>query len=406
MKFEELLSNQNFKYLTYIIISILIIEFIFSILVIKFTNYTEIDWIAYMQEVEGFLSGERNYSLLKGDTGPLVYPAGFLYVFAFLRYLTSNGTDVRTGQYIFLVIYIFVLALVLNLYKCTKNVPLYSWLLLILSKRVHSIFLLRMFNDCIAILFGYASLLLFINQKWKTGSLLYSIAVSVKMNMLLWAPGILLVYILSLGFKHTIKCLFICAGVQLILGYPFLSTYPLEYISNSFNLGRSFIYKWTVNLKFLPEEIFLNKKLSVLLLFLTILFYALFAHKFFKEISFHLNTGNSKKKSDSLIAFSGRKLEPDVIIFIVFVSNFIGIVFARSLHYQFYAWYFHMLPYLLWKCNIPNPLRFICWLVVELAFNTFPSTAWSSLLLSLVHVFILLKLYFTPSPTPLFSPIK
>lgn len=33
---------------------------------------TEIDWIAYMQEVEGFLNGTLNYTLLKGQTGPLV----------------------------------------------------------------------------------------------------------------------------------------------------------------------------------------------------------------------------------------------------------------------------------------------------------------------------------------------
>lgn len=33
---------------------------------------TEIDWRAYMQEVEGYLDGELNYVNLKGDTGPLV----------------------------------------------------------------------------------------------------------------------------------------------------------------------------------------------------------------------------------------------------------------------------------------------------------------------------------------------
>lgn len=43
---------------------------------------TEIDWVAYMQEVEGFLDGERNYRNLRGDTGPLVYPAGFIYVYS------------------------------------------------------------------------------------------------------------------------------------------------------------------------------------------------------------------------------------------------------------------------------------------------------------------------------------
>lgn len=33
---------------------------------------TEIDWVAYMQEVEGVLNGTFDYALLKGNTGPLV----------------------------------------------------------------------------------------------------------------------------------------------------------------------------------------------------------------------------------------------------------------------------------------------------------------------------------------------
>jgi uncharacterized cupin superfamily protein len=33
---------------------------------------TEIDWIAYMEEVAGFLSGDWDYANLKGQTGPLV----------------------------------------------------------------------------------------------------------------------------------------------------------------------------------------------------------------------------------------------------------------------------------------------------------------------------------------------
>lgn len=37
----------------------------------------------------------------------------------------------------------------------------------------------------------------------------------------------------------------------------------------------------------------------------------------------------------------------------MFVSNYIGIVFARSIHYQFYCWYFHAIPYLL-CCNCIN----------------------------------------------------
>lgn len=42
---------------------------------------TNIDWDAYMEEVEGVVNGTYDYTLLKGDTGPLVYPAGFVYIF-------------------------------------------------------------------------------------------------------------------------------------------------------------------------------------------------------------------------------------------------------------------------------------------------------------------------------------
>ena len=33
---------------------------------------TEIDWIAYMQEVGGVIGGEYDYANLRGDPGPLV----------------------------------------------------------------------------------------------------------------------------------------------------------------------------------------------------------------------------------------------------------------------------------------------------------------------------------------------
>ncbi|KAK3199066.1 hypothetical protein Dsin_022481 [Dipteronia sinensis] len=46
--------------------------------------------------ISGFLEGERDYSNLKGDTGPPVYPDGFLYVSSAVQYIT--GGEVYPAQ--------------------------------------------------------------------------------------------------------------------------------------------------------------------------------------------------------------------------------------------------------------------------------------------------------------------
>lgn len=47
-------------------IAILVTELVLNILIVQRVNYTEIDWIAYMQQCEGFLNGTTNYAHLKG----------------------------------------------------------------------------------------------------------------------------------------------------------------------------------------------------------------------------------------------------------------------------------------------------------------------------------------------------
>ena len=90
---------------------------------------TEIDWVAYMQEVEGWaVEGHTDYTLLRGDTGPLVYPAGFLYIYRGLRYVVGDAgrsaAAIRTAQWIFSALYLVVLAIVLAIYgraRCVEE---------------------------------------------------------------------------------------------------------------------------------------------------------------------------------------------------------------------------------------------------------------------------------------------
>ena len=56
----------------YIMVCLWILEIVLNLFIIHRINYTEIDWRAYMQEVEGVVNGTYDYYKLQGDTGPLV----------------------------------------------------------------------------------------------------------------------------------------------------------------------------------------------------------------------------------------------------------------------------------------------------------------------------------------------
>lgn len=75
-----------------------------------------------MQEVEGFLNGTLDYAYLKGDTGPLVYPAGFVYIYSVLYFATEHGTNIRAAQWIFVALYLLMIYQVFQLYAKTKKV--------------------------------------------------------------------------------------------------------------------------------------------------------------------------------------------------------------------------------------------------------------------------------------------
>ncbi|ONK70221.1 uncharacterized protein A4U43_C05F31510 [Asparagus officinalis] len=105
---------------------------------------------------------------------------------------------------------------------------------------------------------------------------------------------------------------------------------------------------------------------------------------------------------------SYRPLSKEHIVTLMFVGNFIGIMCARSLHYQFYSWYFFSLPFLLWKTPFPTPLRLILFFGIEFCWNVYPSNTFSSVLLFCLHLFILWGLWIAPSeyPTSIENPLN
>jgi hypothetical protein len=83
---------------------------------------------------------------------------------------------------------------------------------------------------------------------------------------------------------------------------------------------------------------------------------------------------------------------------------FAGIVFCRSLHYSFYIWYFHLIPFLLRLAGLSIPVRVLVALALEWAWNQWQgykahdefnscATWWGSSGMFAVHIFILWRLW-------------
>ncbi|CAG9310911.1 ALG3 [Blepharisma stoltei] len=380
------------------ILGLLLVELIVGIIIIEKRSYTEIDWIAYMQEVEGFLKGDWNYLNLKGDTGPLVYPAGFVYIYSALYYITDLGKNIKLGQQIFLGLYLLNLFTVLNIYKRIKNhTGILAMVLCCLSYRVHSIFLLRLFNDPIAITFMHLSIWLMIKNKWALAIIVYSIALSVKMNILLYLPGVLLLLNWSKNYRLMVLALLYIIVFQIIIAIPFLSVNPSGYLVRAFDFGRKFEMKWSVNMQFLPLDIFLSSKFHLLLLVSHVgcLIWFLISKasdgNTIKERLQSLNLPSSVKEFISP-KNQNKTLDSFTIVFTLFTINLIGITFARSLHYQFYSWYFYSLPFFV-CLGTKTHVKLACFIGIESVFIAYPPHPTFSYFLHMFHLYLLSRTF-------------
>uniref|UniRef100_A0A7S1GPB1 dolichyl-P-Man:Man5GlcNAc2-PP-dolichol alpha-1,3-mannosyltransferase n=1 Tax=Cyclophora tenuis TaxID=216820 RepID=A0A7S1GPB1_CYCTE len=283
--------------------------------------------------------------------------------------------------------------------------------LVCLSKRLHSIYVLRLFNDGPAMLLLFASICCMIRNSWKWGCFLFSLAVSIKMNILLFAPGLLLLLLQAhTTLWGTVECLTICAVTQLILGAPFLLRYPESYLRKAFELDRVFFYKWTVNWKFLSEDVFVSKQLSLVLLACHLGALAYFAIQLLKV---------AKQRVGHRIFWpSSSTMSPEYILYTMFLSNFIGICFARTLHYQFYCWYISTIPMLLLLTTstttttttatiMTKAIAMVLVMVaLEYSFHIFPATPLSSAVLQITHGYILVQCISNQFPAELLTTPK
>ncbi|RDB24043.1 putative Dol-P-Man:Man(5)GlcNAc(2)-PP-Dol alpha-1,3-mannosyltransferase [Hypsizygus marmoreus] len=363
-------------------------------LIIRFIPYTEIDWETYMVQTEVFLKGQHNYSMITGPTGPLVYPAGHVRIHKILHDITDSGRNIERAQHIYGALYVATLTLTCAIYRRARTIPNWVILLLPLSKRLHSIFVLRLFNDCWAALAVHGAILLYQGGLDDTATFLFAAALSVKMSILLYLPGLLVILFKRRGLFSTCRHLMTMVAVQTLLASPFLAEDFWAYVNSAFDLSRVFLYKWTVNWRFVDEKIFLSRQWALGLLVGHVSVLVLFGlFKWCRDdggVWRVLDRGLRQPHLPAGIA----PTTADYTATVMFTSNLIGILFARSLHYQFYSWYALQIPFLAWKTPYPLVVKLAVIAGTEYAWNVFPSTSLSSAILLGCNALLLTGVWF------------
>lgn len=254
-----------------------------------------------------------------------------------------------------------------------------------LSKRLHSVFMLRCFNDCFAAFFLWLAIFLFQRRYWTFGSLAYTWGLGIKMSLLLALPAVGVVLFLGRGFFGSLRLAMLMLETQIAMAIPFLLHDPGAYLGRAFELTRQFKYEWTVNMRMLSEEAFLSKTLAVALLAYHAADLSLFvtrrwlapAQKPLKDIVSPMLRAKSPFTEQEERRIS-QKMSPQFVLTTILVAMNIGMLFARSLHYQFYAYLAWSTPFLLWNAGLHPVVVYAAWGLQEWAWNVFPSTPASS----------------------------
>ena len=265
-----------------------------------------------------------------------------------------------------------------------QQAPPYIFPMLVLSKRMHSIFLLRNFNDCFAVFFLWAAIYAYQGRTYTIGSLLYSWGLGVKMSLFLVLPALGVVLFLARGVATGLRQASLMAQLQVLIAIPFASVNFRSYLGRAFEFSRVFFFKWTVNWRFLGEETFLNKGFHISLLVghisvLTAFILTRWLNPTGRSVQTMITRAlRGEEPLGDIQQLVSKRVTPQFVLTTILTSNVIGILFARSLHYQFFAYLGWSTPFLLWRSGMHPILQYIFWAAQEWAWLVYPSTDLSS----------------------------
>jgi alpha-1,3-mannosyltransferase len=316
---------------------------------------------AYLDQTATIWAGERDYTRVHGRTGPLVYPAGHVAFYLVVDWLSDHGRRRLLTQVIFAGVQLGATSLLGLTVLSAAPAALPYCLLWATTLRARNVFVNGLFNDGPQVLCTYAALYLLVARDRPRAALLaWSAAVSIKMSALLYAPAFLLVYWHRYGLARAVGMGIPAAALQLLLAAPFVRTHPGAYVQRAFEMGRQFHHFLSHNWKWLPEPVFHARSFHVALLLVHVAVL----------LGYYGRRGWLRRRRAAVAV----ALWPRADILDAFVvTNLVGVVCARSLHYSFYVWYVHTLPWLYMRLRLPAPAVALLVGSIEWAWNQWQS---------------------------------
>ena len=110
--FKRCCSSWTFCTLALIVGECLIVTFI-----VARVTYTEIDYVTYQEQARAVMHGERHYASIEGPQGPLVYPAGHVWLYVAVSHFSNDS--VATAQRLFGGLYVLDVLVVAYVYATT-----------------------------------------------------------------------------------------------------------------------------------------------------------------------------------------------------------------------------------------------------------------------------------------------
>jgi alpha-1,3-mannosyltransferase len=132
-----------------------------------------------------------------------------------------------------------------------------------------------------------------------------------------------------------------------VIGAEWILTYPDAYFGKAFEFDRVFFFKWSVNWQFMGEEVATGKGFAKVLIVTHLSLLLVFLFFKWTSLTSGLSSWFKQLRLPELFSATRKALDPRYVALSMFTCNLIGILCARSLHYQFYSWYYQTLPLIL-----------------------------------------------------------